>query len=293
VADRLIVDAHLHLYRTPAEGEQGKTGYEIWEYGSRPDTYFSSASGDLDSAQKEMAAAGAGFAVVPNLLDVRRAGVALVDDLADFNQWLCDVARGNPRFIPLVAVEPAKLGVEATVAEVERLVSEWGAAGIKLHPPLMGLDLFDPSVLPLFELCRRLDVVVLSHSGPSRQSTGTAEPDAFRPVLESVPGLRIVIAHLGGAAWHQTAGLARDFPEVRFDLCEIIEWLGAPNAPTPREAVDLIREIGVDRVLFGSDFPWYDIAHSVAAVEGLPGLSTEERDAILGANAATFFRLPA
>lgn len=295
MADRLIVDCHVHLYRTPEEGERGKADYEIWEYGSRDNVVLSDASGDPDSAREAMAAAGVRYAVVPNLFDVPRQNVPFAEDLADYNRWLCRLARDDDRFVPLVAVEPVRVGVDASVAELETLVATEGAAGIKLHPPLQGLDLSDESIWPVFEACRRLDVVVLSHSGPARSGgrVGAGEPDAFRPVLAAFPGLRIVLAHLGGAAWRHTTGVAREFPHVRWDLCEIIESLAAPNAPTAEELVSLIHEIGPERVLMGSDFPWYDMGHTIALVDELPGLSRGERDAILGENAAAFFRLDA
>jgi predicted TIM-barrel fold metal-dependent hydrolase len=295
MADRLIVDCHVHLYRTPEEGERGKVDYEIWEYGPRANAVLSDAPGDPDSAREAMAAAGVRYAVVPNLFDVPRQNVPFEQDLGDFNRWLCRLAREDDRFVPLVAVEPVRVGVAESVAELERLVATEGAAGIKLHPPLQRLDLADESVWPIFEACRRLDVVVLSHSGPTRSGgrVGSAEPDAFRPALAAFPGLRIVLAHLGGASWRQSAAVARDFPDVRWDLCEIIESLGARNAPTATELVGLIREIGPDRVLMGSDFPWYDMGHTIELVEELPALSAGERDAILGENAAAFFRLDA
>lgn len=96
---------------------------------------------------------------------------------------------------------------------------------------------------------------------------------------------------MGGAAWRQLPALARDYPHVSFDLCEIIEWLGAPNAPSPAQMTDLIRAVGPQRVMMGSDFPWYDIDHTVGSVLALPGLSAEEKDDIIGENAIRFFRL--
>ena len=45
------------------------------------------------------------------------------------------------------------------------------------------------------------------------------------------------------------------------------------------------------RVMMGSDFPWYDIDHTVGRVLALPGLSAEKMDDILGENAIRFFRL--
>ena len=50
-------------------------------------------------------------------------------------------------------------------------------------------------------------------------------------MLEAFPDLTLVLAHLGGGAWRQTVHLAGTFPQVSFDLCEIVEWVGAPGAP--------------------------------------------------------------
>jgi len=47
----------------------------------------------------------------------------------------------------------------------------------------------------------------------------------------------------------------------------------------------MIREIGPERVMLGTDFPWYDLDRTVELVMDLPVLSTEEKEQILGANA--------
>ena len=75
-------------------------------------------------------------------------------------------------------------------------------------------------------------------------------------------------------------------------MSEIVAWVGAPNAPDPDELVALVRNIGVDRVLFGSDFPWYDPGEMAGVVRRLPGLRDGEIDAILGENAARILELP-
>jgi predicted TIM-barrel fold metal-dependent hydrolase len=47
----------------------------------------------------------------------------------------------------------------------------------------------------------------------------------------------------------------------------------------------MIRRIGSHRVLFGSDFPWYDVESTIDQVMDLPHLNRDEKEAILGANA--------
>ena len=75
------------------------------------------------------------------------------------------------------------------------------------------------------------------------------------------------------------------FPNAYFDSSELIEWTGAPNAPTDEQLAQLIRDIGPGRVMMGSDYPWYGLTRSVERIMELPILTNGEKEAILGANA--------
>jgi predicted TIM-barrel fold metal-dependent hydrolase len=287
----LVVDTHVHLYRTPEEGQANKDAYDIWEYGEHEGVAFAEHAGDEASAVAALESAGVHYAVVTNLFDIGRPGVPPGEDLKAYNRWLCDLSRRDARFIPLIAVDPNQLSVAETVEHLEEMAREGGAAGIKLHPPLQRLDLQGDALFPIFESCAALDLVVLSHAGPSRDGSGIGTPGSFRSLLSAFPKLRFVLAHMGGASWRDLAAIAEEFPNMHFDLCEIVEWLGAPNAPTAEEMTALIRQVGVDRVMMGSDFPWYDPAHTIHQVRSLPGLAVIDQQAILGANAVRFFRL--
>lgn len=129
-----------------------------------------------------------------------------------------------------------------------------------------------------------LGLTVLSHSGSTRGAPGS-DPFAFGVVLEAHPELHLVLAHLGGASWRQVLPFAVAYPSVSFDLCEIIAWTGAPRAPTTSELGRLTRDVGPERVLFGTDFPWYELDRTIDQLMALPHLSDEERLGILGENA--------
>ena len=171
-------------------------------------------------------------------------------------------------------------------------MAERGARGIKLHPVVQRFEANDPRMHPVYRACAEMGLTVLSHTGPSRDGEPFAEVPAFAPMLAAFPGLTVLLAHLGGGKWQDTLAVAEAFPNVAFDLCEIIEWAGAPNAPTAEELARLIRNIGADRVVLGSDYPWYEPAHSADLVLSLPLLSQAEKDAILGENAARILGLP-
>jgi predicted TIM-barrel fold metal-dependent hydrolase len=276
------------MYRSAEEGRRAKENYVIWEYGKRADIAFSDEPGDLGSTLAALRASDIDLAIVVNLHDTPTPGVDLDQDLVAYNRFLCDSAAHHPELVPFIAVDPATLGMDETIAHIREMVVKHGARGIKLHPPA---ERFDPSAdsnWRIFETCRDLGIGIVSHAGPSPTGPQYGEPNAYRPLLTAFPDLLISLAHLGGAAWRQTAELARDFPSIYFDLCEVIEWTGATRAPTKEELVDLIRAVGADRVMMGSDFPWYDISHTVGLVRALPNLTDAEKQGILGANALRF-----
>jgi predicted TIM-barrel fold metal-dependent hydrolase len=314
MTDPIRVDVHMHLYKTKDVGEWWKRGYEIWEYGPKDDVHFSSYSGTVEDAIEAMSTAGFDHGIGLNLFAVelsRREAISRIPDefegeereravaeidatlgkrYRESNRWLCDALAPFPQFTPFVAADPWVLPPELNAAHL-REMADAGARGIKIHPAAQAFAPSDPRMSVVFETCRDLGLAVLSHTGSSN-GEAFAEPAAFADMLQRFPDLTVVLAHLGGGAWHQTAELARAFPRVSFDLCEVIDWTGAPNAPTDEQLAALIRDVGVDRVVFGTDFPWYDLDHTLKRVMELPILSSEEKEKILGANAARILGLP-
>lgn len=303
-----LVDVHVHLYESKEAGREAKANYTIWEYGEDPGVSFSAVDGDVADLVGTFERDGFDRVVVVHLFDASLARRQLLDRLGSdpgaqtagevdasvdaavgeamvrSNQWVVSVASENPLLEVLVSVDPALLPPASLVEHVRELAA-LGARGIKLHPVSQGFLPEDPRLSAIYEACSETGLVVLSHSGPGHHGGASARPSEFAAVLERWPDLRLVLAHLGGASWVEAGALAEAYPQVVFDLSEIIEWVGAPNAPSSEDLVGLIRSIGVERVMFGSDFPWYDPGHSADRTADLPGLGRAELEAVLGGNA--------
>jgi predicted TIM-barrel fold metal-dependent hydrolase len=300
VPDPLRVDVHMHLYETKEAGEREKDAYEIWEYGPKTDVEFSRFGGDVDDALTAMGDAGYVHAVVVNLFAVdlldestRAAGPAAhTQRLIRLNRWACDVGAAHPELSVFVAADPAVLGGEEGAGHLREMVESHAARGIKIHPVAQRFVPDDPRMRAIYQTCVELGLPVLSHSGAAKAGARFADPAAFGPVLDSFPDLTLVLAHLGGARWAQAAEFGRAFPQASFDLSEVIAWTGAPNAPSREDLAGLIKDVGPARVMLGTDFPWYDLGRTVDLVMDLPLLATEEKEAILGTNAARILRLP-
>ena len=315
MSEPLRIDAHIHLYSTRDEGEWWKAGYEIWEYGQRDGIDFSHDTGTLGETAAALGRGGFAHGVVVNLFSAdlfrlqyesalppeadaaeRSRALAQFDATIGeryvaFNRWLMDTLADVPTVSGFVAMDPWALSPERNVEHL-REMAERGARGVKLHPVVQRFAANDPRMHPVYQACIEMGLTVLSHTGPARGGEPFAEVPAFAPMLQEFPGLSVVLAHLGGGKWQDTLAIAQAFPHVAFDLSEIIEWTGAPNAPTARELATLVREIGPERIVLGSDYPWYEPARTAELVLALPDLSQAEKNAILGENAARILRLP-
>jgi aminocarboxymuconate-semialdehyde decarboxylase len=235
------------------------------------------------------------------------------------NASVADIAARHPRrFIGMATVplqDPA-LAVEELRYARERL--GLSAVEIGTHP---GRDFDDPALFDFFTACAELDVAVFVHPaapligldrmrkyyfplivGNPLETALAISTLIFGGVLERLPRLRIGFAHGGGA-----------FP---FTLARLNHgWKVRPEGPAaiPREPreyarriwVDsltlgaanlrfIVEELGVERVVIGSDYP-FDLGADdpVGAVESA-GLTPAARAAIVdGGNAARFLDLPA
>jgi len=314
MTEPLKVDVHMHLYESTASGEWWKAGYEIFEYGSNDGVRFSRFSGTIEDALQAMDEAGFAHGIAVNLLSVdlfraeaesllpdelqgedrARAISQLEETMGDrfraFNRWLVDGLASVPQITPFVGVDPWALSPQENVEHLREMAGR-GARGIKLHPVVQRFEPGDARMQPIYQACQEMGLAVLSHTGAAKGGERHAEPNGFAPVLQAFPELTVILAHLGGGRWTQTVDLSRSFPGVTFDLCEIIEWTGAPNAPTMEELAGMIREVGPERVMLGTDFPWYDLDRTAGLVMDLPLLGAQEKEAILGGNAVRLLGL--
>lgn len=186
------------------------------------------------------------------------------------NDWI--ISNSGGMMIGFGTVHP---DYENPEAEIERLI-EAGLKGIKLHPDFQGFDADSPSMDRIYR-CIGSRLPVLMHAGDA--NLDHASPRRIAHVMDKFPELRIIAAHLGG---HQKWEEAEEF------LIGRNLWLDTSSAIAfmePGRAVDIIRKHGVDRVLFGTDYPITYHDRELSIFNRLD-LSKEEKESILWKNAA-------
>ena len=302
MAGPLVIDSHAHAFDTAEDARTLVDGYAPAEYGAPPGLIDPPAEpGTIDGLLAAMASAGVSRAILLHtwlggLERMAHPGAGEEEHaakLAAQNRQVCATAGARPELIAFVGADMHRADSVGFHGELEELKS-LGARGVKIHPSIERIAVDDPRVAHIWQACADLDLPVVAHGGRTHDSrVHHGEPRRFTRVLRSHPTLRTVVAHLGGAEWRTAPALAEACPNVAFDLCEIIQYAGAPHAPTLADLGRLIASIGSHRVLFGTDFPWYGLDDTIERVMSIPGLAAEVKAAILGHNAEQFLRLAA
>jgi len=155
-------------------------------------------------------------------------------------------------------------------------------AGIKLHPMYQQFAADERRLDDIYAACADLGLVVQMHCGRDiayPPEDDRASPSRLQHVLERFDGLRLVCTHMGGwQSWDQVAQhlLGRD---VHLETSFSLAALG------PERSVEMIRAHGVEKVMFGSDWPWKRQREEIGLIRGL-GLGQPQMHALLWSNAA-------
>ena len=166
-------------------------------------------------------------------------------------------------------------------------IKELGLGGIKLHPEYQGCYADDANTIAVVRRAAELDLCVLFHAGsdiglpPPVHGT----PAHFVRLRENVPDATIILAHMGAfRMWEEAEDLYSGmgfYVDTSFSL-EI-------HPEQHERFAGMIRAIGADHVLFGTDSPWADQAYTLQYARRFLekySFTQQECDAILGGNAA-------
>ena len=236
----------------------------------------------------------------------------------EVNDEIAGLTRQSPQRFAGLATLPVQ-DVTAAIDELERAVTVLGLKGAELDTNVNGEQWDEPKFLPFFKAAEAMGAVLFFHPQPQHNflmertprdglfnSLGVILDDAIvvailisGGVLEACPDLRVCVAHGGGPACFAMGRLDRGWqsrPEAR-------RIPQPPSAYQRRLYYDsvtgseevlrfLLDQVGADRVVLGSDWPFVSWHPSpVAWLQGLKSLSQEEKERILWRNLEALLEL--
>ncbi|MBC7091815.1 MAG: amidohydrolase [Nitrososphaeria archaeon] len=257
----IAIDAHVHVHPL------GRKRYGKFPVLTPPEMLL-----------EEMDRNGFDKAVIVN------AGSVVPELMRENNDYVSEVVKKWPnRFIGFAGICPL-LGSVA-IEELERAVNVLGLKGIKLYPP-HGYPIDSPIVFPIVEKAISLNIPIVIHS--DFQSL-FCNPYQIARLASLYPEATLIMAHMG---MHPDLFLLT--PEIVKPYNNIVlDTSGTPECPEIT-FVYSIRELGVDRIVFGSDALYFDQALALKKLERAKerwGLTEEEKRHILGENMARILRI--
>jgi len=205
------------------------------------------------------------------------------------NAWGNEVSKKYPSLANFITVDPNFLTPDENVEELELRMKE-GAKGFCLHPTRNLHRPEDLRLYPLYERAQEMDVPVITHTGSEPIKYAYmglfSEPNDFIRVLDDFPRLRWIFGHMGNSYLDQIPAIAKKYDNVWFETSGTLSHR-QPYTYSDEVVVDLIRTVGVERVMWGSDWVFGDIVESAKRMANLP-LKDSEKELVFGGNALKF-----
>lgn len=259
------IDSHVHLW----DGEKSIAAYEA----------------QVRGAGLTVAAFGGMWFGGPE----NQALAGNPDSIRAHNDALLALAKKHRNMVPIATVHP--YDDAAALDELQR-VAGLGVKLLKIHPHTQKFDPADPRVLALVKRAGDLGVTVVMDN--ANIVPGGDSEKLFNLALHA-PKTTFVFAHMGGLNfrfWNilkmaRTAeGLFGD--NIYFDISAMVTL--AADSPIEEEFIWTMRNVGIDHILIGSDYPQFSLAQTLDAFEKLD-LSAAEKAKIRHENARKLFGL--
>lgn len=171
---------------------------------------------------------------------------------------------------------------ETLEEDLDHLIS-LGLKGVKLHPDFQGFELDKEKGYRIGKLIEERNLPTLIHCGDPRYNF--SNPDQMKPFLEAHPDLTVIGAHMGGwSRFFEAAEKLSGIPNFYVDCSSTFTYM------SPEDGESLIRSYGVDRVIWGTDYPMWEAETEIGYFNKI-SLTDEERSMILYDNAAKLLNI--
>ncbi len=229
--------------------------------------------------------------VIPNLLHdmhchhITRSVVLPIEyhDGIERSKHLIQTCRHIPDLIPFCSVHPK----DPRCIEKMHTYMQMGARGLKLHPNFQRVQPNDTSFSHLYKEYETYRLPLILHSGLTGREYRWSSSHSFSALelVESIPRnfpeMPVILAHAGISQYQLAIKLAQKYDNIYLELS------GQP-AQHIRQAISVI---GAERLLFGTDWPFWHQALALQALKHAVNGDLNARQHILYNNAARLLRL--
>jgi len=206
-------------------------------------------------------------------------GLPFGDALAE--NWMKAIhgAKAESRLLTGGSVVPG----DPEAPEKLRALFAQGIRMIKLHPTMQRFYPDDPAMSPIYETCGQLGLPILFHGGRAGIEPEFSHKYAlmrhYEGAIRDFPNVQFVMGHAGARDVGQAIPLAQKYANLSLGI----------HGQGVTKLNQLLDEVGPDKLLYGTDWPFYHLAATQAKVLMVTEGKPEARHAILRGNAERLF----
>ncbi len=180
------------------------------------------------------------------------------------------------RLIAFGGVHPDSPTLKDDIKEIRRM----GMKGIKLHPDYQQIDFDDPRNIRAVDYASEEGLITVVHAGLDMAFARHVHctPPMVVNLLKEITPRNLVLAHMGGLYYFDEVEELLIEKDVYFDTAYFI---GKTNH---RQITRIMRNHGIDRILFATDSPWGDQKKNVELFDTFE-LTAKEQEAVFCKNA--------
>jgi len=213
--------------------------------------------------------------------------------VSEGNRFVCEYVAGHSNaMVGIAAADPTDPGC---VSAAEALLEQTEFRGLVISPSTQGFHPADTRAIPLYELAQQREVPLFFHQStrfPAQAHLEYARPSLLDEVARTYPQLRIVLSALGQPWVDEALALLGKHPYVFADLA------GLTRRPWQmyNSLIQAHQFNVIDKVLFGSGFPYLQAAQAIGNIyrlheltqgTNLPGVPREALRSIIERDALT------
>jgi len=272
----MIIDFHTHIFPSRIKQEREKyidTDPIFKNLYSQKNSKIATADELIESMDKD----GVDISVVLNI------GWTTQEMCVETNDYILESINRYPRRLTGFCTVQPHSGQKA-LDEIERCV-KGGIKGVgEMRPDTQLFSTFDKEMAQFFEVINKHNLILLTHAsepvGHQYPGKGTVTPELLYPFITVNPASTIVCAHWGGGLPFYAL-----MPEVKEAMSNVyFDTAASPYLYNPQIYNEVIRLVGADKILFGSDYPLLPQSRYLKEIASLD-LPEEVKNLILSVNA--------